>query len=366
MRVLTAAVLFFAFLFVPFSFAEAPRQPDYAKAEILSVVDQKVKVKVKSGKFQGKIISISHSSNGEGIMGGEMKVVPGDRVILYVEEYPTAAESPDGSPMFYIADYVRDTPLYWLAFFYVLSLVVVGGRKGVRALVSLVITIALIFFILFPLTLLGWNPLLVAVLVSALVSLIVFRIIGRKTIKSVSAAIGTVSGVAIAGLIAYVVGNLIHLSGLSSEEARILLYSMDLKIDFRGLLFAGILIGALGAVMDVGMSIASAIDEVRKVHPEANFKNLFDAGMNVGRDVMGTMSNTLILAYTGSALPLLLLILANDLSLAKVMNMELIAEELTRALAGSIGLILCIPITAFVSAILYEWYNNNSSKSIKL
>ena len=131
------------------------------------------------------------------------------------------------------------------------------------------------------------------------------------------------------------------------------MYSMNVNIDFQGLLFSGILIGALGAVMDVGMSIASAIDEVRKVHPEANFGNLFKAGMNVGRDIMGTMSNTLILAYTGSALPLLLLFMAGSIPLAKAINMELVAEEIARALAGSIGLVLCIPVTALVSAAMF-------------
>lgn len=129
---------------------------------------------------------------------------------------------------------------------------------------------------------------------------------------------------------------------------------MDLKINYQGLLFGSILIGALGAVMDIGMSIASTIDEVRKVHPEANFQNLFNAGMNVGRDVMGTMSNTLILAYTGAALPLLLLLVANNMSLSKILNMEMIAVEAVRALAGSIGLVLCIPITALVSAFMYS------------
>ncbi len=342
------------------SLAEEIGQPQYAKAKVISISSvnvegiQQVGVRILNGKFKGQLYSIEHSNISGSTMGGRMDLLVGDRIILYVDENPTVAESPDGSIMFYVADYARDTVIYWLVFFYALFLIVIGGMKGVRALISLVITIALIFFILFPLTLLGWNPLLVAVLVSAIVSMVVFRIVGRKTIKSLSAAIGTVSGVAIAGLIAFVIGNMIHLTGLSSEEARILLFSMELKIDFQGLLFAGILIGALGAIMDVGMSIASAIDEVRKVHPEANFKNLFESGMSVGRDVMGTMSNTLILAYTGSALPLLLLLVANNMSFSKIINMEMIAVEVVRALAGSIGLVLCIPITALVAAELYS------------
>jgi len=332
-------------------------EPSYAKGKILSAKQaeenqQDLTLMIGSGKFKGKLVEIKHMTSG--MMGGDMFLKTGDKVILYVDEHPTQAESPDGSPLFNVADYERASPLYWLAFFYALLLIVVGGIKGFRSLLSLVITIFLIFAVLFPLTLRGFNPLLVAIVVSGIVSLISFRIIGGKTIKALSAAIGTLVGVAFAGGIALLVGKMIHLTGLSSEEAKILLYSMELKINYQGLLFGSILIGALGAVMDVGMSIASSIDEVHKVQPEANFQNLFKAGMNVGRDVMGTMSNTLILAYTGSSLPLLLLMVANNVSFAKIINLEMIAGEIVRALAGSIGLVLCIPITAAVAAILHH------------
>lgn len=346
---------------------EVPR-PEYARARVMEVetyeheglagshikeITQNVALKVQSGKFRNEVIFVDHVASS--MMGGEMLLKPGDRVILLVDDDPPPEESPDGKPLFNIVDYARDVPIFWLAFFYALLLVVIGGIKGLKALASLLLTIFLIFFILFPLTFWGVNPLLVSIFIAGAVSLIVFRIIGGKTVKSLSAAIGTLLGVAIAGILAYIVGNIVHLSGMSSEESRILLYSMDLKIDYRGLLFGSILLGALGAVMDVGMSIASSVDEVRKVHPDANFQNLFEAGMNVGRDVMGTMSNTLILAYTGSSLPLLLLLVANQVPLLKILNIELIAVEVIRALAGSIGLVLCIPITALVSALLHAW-----------
>jgi len=347
--------------------AEAPPQPKYAKAKVLQAetydlgslggsnikeISQQVILKVLGGEYKGKVITIEHMASG--MMGGDMILKPGDKIMLLVDDQPSLAESPDGATLFFIADYARDVPIIWLISLFAIILVLIGGKKGLKALLSLLITIGLIFFVLFPLTLRGYDPLFVAILVAGLVSLIVFRIVGGKTVKSLAAAIGTLLGVTIAGLLAWIVGNMMHMSGMSSEESRILLYSMDMKIDFQGLLFASILIGALGAIMDVGMSIASAIDEVRKVHPEANLKNLFQAGMNVGRDVMGTMSNTLILAYTGSALPLLLLLIANNISLAKIINSEMIAVEILRALAGSIGLVLCIPITAIVSAFIYS------------
>jgi len=361
-------LLGFFFVIIAFSAqAEQISQPQYAKARVLEVetfelpaeadsplqqVSQEIKLKILGGKFKNKVISLDHMVSN--MIGGEMILKPGDKIILYVDENPSLAESPDGSPLFGVTDYVRDAPLFWLAFFFALLLIVIGGIKGFRALLSLIITMGLIFLVLFPLTLWGFNPLWVAVVIGGVVSLIVFRIVAGKSIKGLAAAVGTLLGVAIAGILAFSVGKMIHLTGMSSEEARILLYSMDLKINYQGLLFASILIGALGAVMDVAMSIASAVDEVRKVHPEANFKNLFNAGMNVGRDVMGTMSNTLILAYTGSALPLLLLLIANNVSFSKILNLEMIAAEVVRALAGSIGLVLCIPITALVSAFMYS------------
>ncbi len=347
--------------------AYADFQPEYAKAKVLEVttfdhgtlansgikeISQQVSLKINNGEFKGKTITVDHMASS--MMGGSMVLKPGDRVVLFVDANPSLAESPDGSPIFNISDYVRDTPIYWLIFFYALLLLILGGMKGVKALASLIVTIGLIFFVLFPLTLWGFNPLLVSVFISAIVSLIVFRLVAGTGAKSTSAAIGTIAGVAIAGLLAFIVGKMIHLTGMSSEEARILLYSMDVKINYQGLLFGSILIGALGAVMDVGMSIASAVAEVHKVHPEVNLPNLFKAGMNVGRDVMGTMSNTLILAYTGSSLPLLLLLVANKISFFNIINTELIAVEVVRALAGSIGLVLCIPITAYVSAFLFS------------
>lgn len=326
----------------------------------LQETSQRTKVLVQSGRLKGKTLFLEHIASG-GMMGANMRLTAGDRVLLYVEENPTKAESPDGAPLVQIDDYLRDTPLLWLTLSYGILLLIIGGKKGFNSLISLALTILTIFFVLFPLILWGFNPLLVSIVISGIISLLVLRIVGGRTVKALSAAVGTLIGVAIAGLLVILVGKIIHLSGLSSEESKMLMYSLNLKIDFQGLLFSGILIGALGAMMDVGMSIASATEEVRKHHPNATFTNLFNAGMNVGRDIMGTMSNTLILAYTGSALPLLLLFIAGNMPFAKVVNMELVAEEIARALAGSIGLVLCIPATALVSAALYTRHQRAGS-----
>jgi len=156
--------------------------------------------------------------------------------------------------------------------------------------------------------------------------------------------------VLVAGGIAFFVGSLASLTGLGDEEAQMLMYiPQQVNFDFKGILFAGIIIGALGAVMDVGMSIASSMREVEAAKPEITTKDLIRSGMNVGRDIMGTMSNTLILAYTGGSLQLMLLFMAHDFSLTEVINWDMIASEVVRALAGSIGLIFTIPLTAMVA-----------------
>jgi uncharacterized membrane protein len=364
-RSLFVVLFLLAFLLIP-SYSqpaniESYPEPKYEKGVVLKAEleegaeeyqeqTQKVWLKILTGKYRRKVVEVEHMI--VGMAGVEMRLETGDKVMVFVDEHPSPQESPDGKPLFHVADYARDMPLLWLAIAYALLLVIIGGLKGLRALASLLITIGLLFFVFFPLTLSGINPLFLSVIVISIVSFVGFYLIGGWNSKSLGAAIGTIVGVCIAGILAFFVGNIIHLTGLSSEESRILLYSLKTKLNYSGLLFGSILIGSLGAIMDIGMSIASSVSEVKKARPNAKFVDLFVSGMNIGKDVMGTMSNTLILAYTGSALPLLLLFVANNMPFTKVFNMEIIAVEVLRALAGSIGLVLCVPATAAISSFL--------------
>ena len=204
-----------------------------------------------------------------------------------------------------------------------------------------------------PLFLQEYNPIWVTVISAIFIVITTFFIIAGINTKSISAIIGTTGGVLIAGALAYTIGSAANLTGLSSEEANMLIFiPQNIEFNFRGLLFAGIIIGALGAVMDVAMSVASSMHEIREINPEIDSYNLMKSGMNVGRDIMGTMSNTLILAYTGSSIPLLLVFIAYEASMVKILNMDLIATEIVRSLVGSIGLILTIPITSFTTGFI--------------
>jgi uncharacterized membrane protein len=355
-------VWFFVF---PAQALPMPQQPKYEKARVMEVetfkvptmgepkieeISQQVTVKILSGKFKGETVVIDHAASG--MMGGDMILRTGDRVMLYVDESPSSAESPGGTPIFNIADYARDFPLFWLIFFYALLLAAIGGSKGLKSLLSLFLSLALIIVVLFPLTLWGFNPLLVSIVVAGGISLMSFRIIGGKDKKNLGAAIGTLLGVVVAGIMAYVIGNMVHVVGMDTGESDIALFPMNFKVDYQGLLFGSILLGALGAIMNVGLSIASAVDEAHKIHPRGDFRVLFEAGMAKGKDEIGTISNILILAYTGSALPLLFLLVVNKISFSRIMNIEMVAVEVVRALAGSIGLVLSVPMTAAVSAFL--------------
>ncbi|WP_243120493.1 YibE/F family protein [Pelotomaculum sp. FP] len=314
--------------------------------------EQSITVRVLGGQYNGQVLQVPHTISNH--PGYDINVQPGDEVILYIE--------PDGNSIknAYITDYARDKKLLYITLLFVFTLLLLGGKKGFKSTISLVITIGAIFLVLLPLILQGYDPVLMTIIISAVVAAVTLAIVGGITIKALSALIGTTGGVLTAGLLALTVGTAAQLTGFSDEDMHMLLYiPHSIDFDCRGLLFAGMIIGALGAVMDVGMSIASAIEEIMRANPAIGTGQLIRAGMNVGRDIMGTMANTLILAYTGGAIPLMLVFMAYDTPFLKIINLDLIATEVVRALTGSIGLIMAIPITSFTSGILFGLIKRN-------
>ena len=304
---------------------------------------QNVTLRIDSGKFKGDIHEIENVLSDHAYY--DIIVEEGLSVSLMIEEYP------DGGYNVYISDYYRINSIIYLLGAFVVLVVLIGGSKGVKSLISLGVTISAVLFVMLPLILKGINPILVSVITAVLVTIVTIVLVAGFNHKSLSAIAGTSIGVIVAGVISYIVGNQASLSGLSAEEATMLMYiPQGIQFNFRHLLFAGIIMGALGAAMDVGISIASAIDEIHKANPRLSARRLFRSGMNVGKDVMGTMVNTLILAYTGTSIPMLLLFMAYETDLSKVFNLDVIATEIVRSLSGSIGLILTIPITAMIAS----------------
>ncbi len=240
-----------------------------------------------------------------------------------------------------------------LFFIFVLTVVLIGGVKGIKSIIGLFITVLLIFEVMIPGIIKGKNPLMLTIVISILTIILTFLIIGGFKKKSYAAMIGTCGGIIVSGILALVFGNLFSLSGMCEETGTITVLAGVAKgFDFRGILFSGIIIGALGACMDVGMSLSSALFELKDENPEITTPRLIKAGMNIGRDMIGTMTNTLILAYVGGAVLTILLQVLGGLSIEKIINQEIISEEILRSIAGSIGLVLTIPITAISSGLM--------------
>jgi len=252
-----------------------------------------------------------------------------------------------------ISSFKRNHILGIMVVLFLAVVLLVGGFKGLKAIISLVFTIICIIFLMLPMMLRGVNPIFAAILISILSTAVTLTVVSGINKKGLASVVGTVLGVMIAGVLAYVFGNLTNLSGINSEYAENILYiSESTGLQIRGILFAGILISALGAVMDVAMSISSSVFEIYSINKELKVKDLFKSGMNIGRDIIGTMTNTLILAFAGGSLGTLILIYSSNMNPNFLWNLDVLGIEIIQGLAGTIGIVLTVPITAIISAYL--------------
>jgi uncharacterized membrane protein len=324
-------------------------QPLQVNKELLSgtgMVSKRemVTVEVREGQYKGLKVTIPNEITDNPAYNVDIK--PGGEAILSVVS--TGEKTPEVN----IADYHRAPVLAWLAIIFLAVFLIFGGRTGLKSLAGLFVSVLLIALVLLPLSVHGYSPLLIAVVISLLTTTITMVLVAGLSRKAAAAIIGTIGGVIIAGVAAQLVIQSAPLTGLSSEEAQILRGSVlnQKPVFYTGLLAAGMLIGALGVIMDVGISVASAVQEVAKTGKNLSGSTLYQSGMNVGRDIMGTMTSTLVLAYAGGALPLLLL--AQQVPFSKLLNLDLVATEVAAALSGSLGLVCTIPLTALSAALL--------------
>lgn len=313
--------------------------------------NQEVKLKIKSGSHKGETVDATSPSGT--LFGADCEV--GMKVIAIVS-------STENTMVVTVFSQDRTVPIISFIVIFILAVCVIGGKKGVKSVISLAFTLVCIFFILFPLLYKGMSPFAVTVVISAIVTIFTILYVGGINNKSFAAIVGTVAGVIIAGISAYIFGKFAGISGYNVSEIENLNYvAQYCKLQIGGLLFAGIIISALGAVMDVGMSISSTINEIHEKKPDASVKELFISGINVGKDMMGTMSNTLILAFVGGSITTLMLNYAYNLSANQLINSYNIGIEIMQGISGSLGIVLTVPITAFVAA---NWCHSKNSKSI--
>ena len=308
------------------------------------VGEQKVRVHMLTGVRKGEELDITSSSGY--LFGAACK--PGMKVIVMQS---VAGDSTVASV--YTQD--RESVIYIFALIYLLALCMIGGKQGIKGCLGLVFTFFCVIFVYLPLVYLKYSPFWTAVFVCFITTLVTMYLIGGPTRKTCAATLGTLAGVVLAGISAWCFSKASGISGynVSDIETLMTLWNTN-RIQVGGLLFSGLLISCLGAVMDVAMSISSAIDEIYKQNSSLTRTELFKAGLRVGRDMMGTDSNTLILAFAGSSVSTLLLDYAYDLPYQQIINSNNIGIAIMQGLAGSFGIVFSVPFTVLICTVLFH------------
>lgn len=305
--------------------------------------EQVVRVLMKSGELKDQEIETTSSS---GFLFGAPCTVGMKVVVMQSLSGDTVVSSV----------YAQDREFQILAFaaLYLLALCLIGGWQGAKGALGLIFTFGCILWVYLPLVYRGWSPFWSAVLVCAVTAVVTLWLVGGPTRKTLVATAGTVAGVVMAGVAAALFSAATGITGwnVSDIESLMTLWSTA-DIQVGGLLFSGLLISSLGATMDVAMSIASSMAEVQAQTPDISRRALFQAGMRVGRDMMGTDSNTLILAFAGGSVSMLVLDYAYDLPWLQIINSNNIGIAVMQGLAGSFGVVLSVPVTVALATLLY-------------
>lgn len=349
-------ILFMSFCFFQVLYAEE----EYVKGKVMSLEDvitadskdEEIKeifiykVKFLSGDRKGEEISLEYPIYRQDEYNIGVKV--GDPVVLYYESDDIGREK------YYISDIDKRSQLGIITLGFVLLTVLVARKNGIKALLALGLSILFIFKVFVPSILLGYSPILFAVITGIFSTFVTIYLMTGFQKKGLVAVVGTLGGVVCAGIVSYIAVHTMRLSGYETADS--LSFAASLKmVKLRELISAGVIIGSMGAVMDVAMSIASAMHEIQEQNPEIPRKDLFRSALKMGNDIIGTMVNTLILAYVGGSLLLIVMLYIQraEFPMIRLLNFENIATEILRSLCGSIGILISVPVTAYIGAILY-------------
>lgn len=323
-------------------------------AEVLEIVDeyereitgteakatiQEVRVVLQEGERAGEVVRFENEL---------VTLKPGDNI--FVNHVVTIT----GEEHFSYADYERRPALLFMVALFVVLLLVLSGWKGLRALVSLGLSIAAIFFLLVPALLAGWDPVIATVVIAAAILAMVFFGTHGFTTRSKIAFVGTVGAVVVTSIIAWGSASVMRLSGFSQDASVYLNFATNGTLDLAGLLTGSIIIGILGVLDDVSITQASVVEQLKRANTRLCFHELYWRASQVGRDHIGSLVNTLALAYVGVSLPLILLYAKAESSIWLSLNQEVIVAELLRIIVGSIGLIVAVPATTAVAAWYYD------------
>ncbi|MBD3248149.1 hypothetical protein GF382_02565 [Candidatus Falkowbacteria bacterium] len=356
-------------LFLPF-FVLAQNSQDKNdrafKAEVIEIVEEKdsqlpggsrtfqqnIKLKGLEGEYEAKEIFFEGISDFALI--GSRKYKEGDRVMM------VASSDDQGKTTFYITDYVRSGAIFWLSLIFVLTLLIVGKNKGLRAILSLALTFLVVIYFIVPKALSGGSIVLSTLIGSIFILGVVVYLTEGFRVRSHIAMASLAVSLLITVIISWIFVEISKLSGLASEDVAHLVNVGRGVVNFKGLLFSGIMIGTLGVMDDVVISQIAAVEQIYEANKGQTAKELFKRSFEVGTSHISSMTNTLFLAYAGASLPLLILFVSGESafsSFSHIINNEAIATEIVRTLTGSIGLILAVPISTFLAVWVYKSHN---------
>lgn len=314
---------------------------------IVKTGDQGVSLRILNGRFKGQII------DGNNMLLGKMDLDKifqvGDTALV------TLNLSPDGGRILsnQVVDHYRIRTELLLLFLFIGLLVVYAGWTGVKAVISFIFTAAAIWKLMIPGFLLGLPPVPLSMLIVTAMTAVIIFLIGGISRMGLVAFLGAISGVGTTALLSLGFGAAFKIHGAVKPFAETLLYSGYPHLNLTSIFLAGIFIASSGAVMDIAMDIAASMREVHEKHPEISRKELVFSGMRVGRAVVGTMTTTLLLAYSGGYTFVLMVFMAQGTPLVNVFNLIYVSSEILHTLVGSFGLVLVAPLTALYGGLLY-------------
>ena len=312
---------------------------------------QKFNVTLLEGVDKGEIVEVSLPVYMDEEYNVNAKV--GDRVVVYktFDNYG----NDEMQLQYYISDVDKRIELYIMGIGFVVLVLLIARKNGLKALFALIVTVAFIIQVFIPAIFKGYSPILFVVLTVVFSSLVTIYFTVGTSKKFFVALLGVIGGVLIAGVLSYIFTYRMRLNGFLDSDLLASAYLLK-NIKMRELIPAGVIIGSLGAVMDVAVSIASSINELHETDPNMSKKSMFTSALNIGNDIIGTMINTLILAYIASSIFTLLLIYiqANDYPLIRTLNFQDIAVEIMRSICGSIGILIAVPLTAYIGTLIYK------------
>lgn len=309
---------------------------------------QLLQIRMLTGRYKGEYFDIKN------YLGAlyDTHAEEGTRLTVSVATYPVTQEGAEPEISIAVYDYDRSGIVIGCIAVLLLVTAIVGGKKGLTSIIGLAVTFVCLIWVLIPLLFKGLATVPTTAAVCIYVTVVCFVLLDGISKKTVCAMLGTAGGLLIAVLFTLAAGALSHIDGLRESEIEPLLQEVqqDSPLKLRGIFAAGVMVAALGAVMDVAMNISSALTELITVNPNMTARELFKSGMNIGRDMVGTMTNTLILAFVGSGFTLMMVLWQYDIPLRQMLSSAYLSLEVINGAAGSLGVVLTVPLTALISS----------------